>query len=64
MYQLLNSSPDPQTTYVDSTVQTGVTYDYVITSVDSSGLESAPSNEVTATIPRLTVEVGPPWSFW
>jgi hypothetical protein len=50
-YQLLNSSPDAETTYVDSTVQTGVTYDYVITSVDSSGLESTPSNEVAATIP-------------
>jgi hypothetical protein len=50
-YQLLNSSPDPQTTYVDSTVQTAVTYDYIVTSVDSSGLESAPSNEVAATIP-------------
>jgi Abnormal spindle-like microcephaly-assoc'd, ASPM-SPD-2-Hydin len=50
-YQLLNSSPDPQTTYVDRTVRTGVTYDYVVTSIDSSGLESAPSNEVTATIP-------------
>jgi hypothetical protein len=50
-YQLLNSSPNPQTTYVDSTVQTGVTYDYVVTSVDSSGLESAPSNKVAATIP-------------
>ena len=51
MYQLLNSSPNPQTAYVDSTVQTGVTYDYVVTTVDSSGLESAPSNEVAATIP-------------
>jgi hypothetical protein len=50
-YQLLNPSPDAQTTYVDSTVQAGVTYDYVITSVDSSGLESTPSNEVAATIP-------------
>jgi fibronectin type 3 domain-containing protein len=50
-YHLLNSSPDPQTTYVDSTVQTGVTYDYIVTSVDSSGLESTPSNEVAATIP-------------
>jgi hypothetical protein len=50
-YQLLNSSPDPQTTYVDSRVQTGVTYDYIVTSVDSSGLESPPSNDVTATIP-------------
>jgi hypothetical protein len=51
VYQLLNSSPDPQTTYVDSTVQTGLTYEYIVTSVDSLGLESPPSNDVTATIP-------------
>jgi len=50
-YQLLNSSPDAQTTYVDSSVQAGVTYDYIVKSVDSSGLESTPSNEVAATIP-------------
>jgi hypothetical protein len=49
-YQLLNSA-DTQTTYVDSTVQTGLVYGYYVTSVDSSGVESAPSNEVTATIP-------------
>jgi fibronectin type 3 domain-containing protein len=50
-YQLLNSSVDSQTTYVDSTVQSGLTYDYIVESVDSSGVESTPSNEVTATIP-------------
>jgi Abnormal spindle-like microcephaly-assoc'd, ASPM-SPD-2-Hydin len=50
-YQLLNSSADVQTAYVDSTVQAGVIYDYYVTSVDSSGVESVPSNEVAATIP-------------
>jgi hypothetical protein len=50
-YQLLNSSVDTQTTYVDSTIQAGVTYDYIVESVDSSGGESVPSNEATATIP-------------
>ncbi len=50
-YQLLNSSVDPQTTYVDSTVESGLTYDYIVTSVDSSGVESIPSNEYTATLP-------------
>jgi hypothetical protein len=50
-YQLLNSSVDTQTTYVDSTVQAGLTYDYIVESVDSSGVESVPSNEATATIP-------------
>jgi hypothetical protein len=50
-YQLLNSSVDTQTTYVDSTVQAGLTYDYIVESVDSSGVESVPSNEVAAAVP-------------
>ena len=50
-YQLLNSSVDSQTTYVDSAVQSGSTYDYIVESVDSSGVESVPSNGVAATIP-------------
>ena len=50
-YQLLNASVDAQTTYVDSAVQAGSTYGYIVESVDSSGVESVPSNEVAATIP-------------
>ena len=50
-YQLLNSSPDAQTTYVDNTVQSSSTYDYIVKSVDASGVESVSSNEVSATIP-------------
>jgi hypothetical protein len=37
--------------YTDSTVQSGTTYKYVTTSVDSSNNESLYSNEVSATIP-------------
>ena len=50
-YQLLNSSSDTQTTYVDNVVQSGQTYDYVVKSVDSSGVESSPSNMSSATVP-------------
>ena len=50
-YTKLNSSLDASTTYVDSTVQSGQTYFYVATSVDSTGDESAYSSEVSATIP-------------
>ena len=50
-YQLLNSSVDTQTTYVDLSVQSGSTYGYIVESVDSSGAESVPSNQATATIP-------------
>ena len=50
-YTKLNSTLVAATTYVDSTVQAGQTYFYVVTSVDSSGVESADSTEVSATVP-------------
>jgi fibronectin type 3 domain-containing protein len=50
-YQRLNTSTNTPTTYSDATVQSGVTYDYQVTSVDASGAESAPSNVYTAAIP-------------
>jgi hypothetical protein len=50
-YQLLNSSLNTPTTYTDNNVVSGQTYDYIVKSVDSSGVESSASNEATATIP-------------
>jgi hypothetical protein len=50
-YQQLNSSSETQTTYVDSTVQAGVTYEYLVRSVDSSGRQSSASNNVSTTVP-------------
>lgn len=50
-YALLNSSPTPKTTFVDGSVQSGITYDYVIESVDGAGIKSAPSNVIAVTIP-------------
>jgi hypothetical protein len=50
-YQQLNSSVVTQTTYVDSTVQAGSSYDYYVESVDSSGVQSAPSSQVAASVP-------------
>jgi hypothetical protein len=49
--QLMNSSRDVQNAYVDSTAVSGATYNYTVKSVDSSGIESAPSNQITVTIP-------------
>ena len=40
-----------QTTYTDATVQSGMTYDYAVTSLDGSGNESPFSNTSTVTIP-------------
>lgn len=50
-YALLNSTVDTQTDFVDSTVQSGTSYDYIVTSVDANGNESAPSNAITVSIP-------------
>ena len=50
-YQVLNSSKDTGTSYVDSTVQAGKEYFYVIVAVNTSGQESSPSGQVSATIP-------------
>jgi hypothetical protein len=50
-YTKLNSSFITTTSYTDSTVQAGLTYYYVVTSVDSTGVESVFSTQVSATIP-------------
>lgn len=50
-YVALNSSPHAGTSFTDSTVQSGVTYYYVVNAVDAQSQESASSNEVQAIIP-------------
>ena len=50
-YQLLNSSVDAETNYMDSSVTSGETYDYVVESVDNLGVQSAPTSPVSVTIP-------------
>jgi hypothetical protein len=50
-YTKLNSSVEVTTSYTDAAVQSGLTYDYVTTAVDSSNIESAYSNMATANIP-------------
>jgi len=52
-YSKITSSPVPATTYTDATVQSGqnITYYYVVTAVDSNGVESTGSNQATATVP-------------
>lgn len=47
----LNSSLVPQTNFTDTTVQSGTTYYYVTTAVNSGGQESAYSNPASAAIP-------------
>ena len=47
----LTASLDPATNFTDTTVQSGSTYYYVSTAVDSSGRESAYSNPAMAVVP-------------
>jgi Abnormal spindle-like microcephaly-assoc'd, ASPM-SPD-2-Hydin len=49
--QLINPSVQTPTSYVDSTVVSGTSYNYMVKSVDSNGVESVPSNQVTVTVP-------------
>ena len=50
-YQQLNSSVVTQTGYIDLTVASGQTYDYIVESVDASGVTSGPSNMASVTLP-------------
>ena len=50
-FVLINLSPDLAVVYVDSVVVSGASYSYFVTSVDSSGVESVASNQITVTIP-------------
>lgn len=50
-YSKVNSALDPSLSYSDGTVQSGQTYYYVTTAVDSAGLESSYSSEVPAGVP-------------
>jgi fibronectin type 3 domain-containing protein len=50
-YTGLNSTVITQTSYLDATVQSGVTYEYVVESVSDDGASSGPSNAIEVTIP-------------
>ena len=50
-YTKLDSSIVAADSYTDSTVQSGQTYYYVVTSVTSAGVESADSTQASATVP-------------
>jgi fibronectin type 3 domain-containing protein len=50
-YARLNSSPSTSASWTDTTVQNGQTYNYEITSVDASGVESVPSSSSSVSIP-------------
>jgi hypothetical protein len=47
----LDSSVVTQTTYTDTSVQPNQTYDYIVESVDASGIASVPSNMASVLVP-------------
>jgi hypothetical protein len=49
--RLVNPSPVTTPVYVDKAVVSGTTYLYIVKSVDLSGEESSPSNQITIMIP-------------
>jgi len=50
-YSKLTSTPLAGTSYVDSSVQSGRTYYYVVTALDSTNQESPYSSEIAAIVP-------------
>lgn len=50
-YQLLNSSLDGLTSYVDTTVKAGDSYNYEVESVDAAGVASVPTTPVLVVVP-------------
>jgi hypothetical protein len=50
-YQQINTSLVTVTSYSDTTVQAGETYDYMVESVDASDVTSTPSNMASVTTP-------------
>jgi len=51
-YQQLNPSVLATATFTDLAVLSGSNYDYIVTSVDAAGVESVPSDKITAAIPN------------
>ncbi len=50
-YQLVSSVSNSQLAYTDTGVQAGLTYDYIVESVDASGVASSPSNMASVDLP-------------
>jgi hypothetical protein len=49
--QLMNSTVNAQTSFADTTVSSGTTYNYSVTSVGQNNVESVPSNTISLSVP-------------
>ena len=56
-YTALTQTLQATTRYIDTTVEAGQTYYYVVTATDTAGAVSAPSNEVMAVIPGGPISI-------
>jgi centrosomal CEP192-like protein len=50
-YSMLNTAPITSTSFTDTTVGSGHTYYYVATAMDTTGMQSSDSNQVSAVVP-------------
>jgi hypothetical protein len=50
-YVRVNSAVQPATSYIDTAIQSGQTYFYLLKAVDADSVESDPSNEAVAVVP-------------
>jgi hypothetical protein len=50
-FNKVNPAPVPKAEYDDRTVQSGMTYLYVVRMVDTKGKESGPSNQIKLAVP-------------
>ena len=50
-FSRVNAGIDPAVAYTDTSVLSGTAYDYKVTSLDSAGLESSPSNKISVSVP-------------
>lgn len=50
-FQLISGSLVTPTSYLDSAIASGTTYQYYVTAIDSTGAESTPSNTATVAVP-------------
>jgi hypothetical protein len=50
-YEQVNTSVVTDTDYIDTSISTGQSYQYVVESVDENGVESSPTTPATVTVP-------------
>lgn len=50
-FSVINSTPAETVVYIDKAVVSGNSYSYIVKSVDATGIESIPSNQISVSVP-------------